>query len=102
MSECAACGGSKEIIVDKGTHTDVLPCETCAPPILTCDGILLLGAKDLPAAPGRPHTPITFRGQRCPLCECLKGVQSENRTNENNADAGEKMAWVSSGASTPG
>lgn len=76
---CVDCGGTKEIVINKGTHTDVLPCEKCLPPILDCNGILLLGAKGLPAAPGHPHQPITFRGRSCPLCECLTGVLSDGR-----------------------
>lgn len=67
MSEphCKACNDTGSIVIRHGTHTDLVPCEKCLPPLNDCS---------------RGHRLITYRGTPCPLCEVLQERRSNAPT----------------------
>lgn len=53
---CSDCHDAGYIRIDKGTHIDEVPCESCIAPLRDCS---------------RGHQLISFRGVECPLCAAL-------------------------------
>mgnify|MGYP001590614666 CR=1 FL=1 len=58
---CPRCNDTKEILIEKDTHFDRMPCPECQPPLSSC---------------AKGHVAITGHFFACPLCAALAQVRA--------------------------